>query len=57
MAWNAKNSAVYHNNLSCSAGNSIETDNRKQGKDDKRLCKECKHLNSAKKGNLPIIAN
>ena len=46
-AWHSVNSEVYHNNLSCQTGNSIEPENVQQGTGNKSLCQECERLNSS----------
>ena len=48
LAYNAKDSDVYHNNRNCTEGNNIEKVNLQQGKDGKRLCHRCARLNSKK---------
>jgi hypothetical protein len=45
--WNSANSAVYHNNHNCRTGNSIKTENVRQGTGGKPLCEECERLDSA----------
>ena len=43
--WHSTNSDVYHNNPNCNTGNNIESENYRNGKGGKSLCKECKSLN------------
>ena len=45
--WHSANSAVYHNNHNCRTGNSIKTENVRQGTGGKPLCEECERLGSA----------
>jgi hypothetical protein len=45
--WHSANSEVYHNNPSCQTGNSIASENVRQGTGNKSLCGECEKLNSA----------
>jgi hypothetical protein len=35
---------VHHDNTSCTTGNNIEKENRREGTGDKPLCLECKGL-------------
>ena len=45
--WHSVNSEIYHNNPNCQTGMRIEPENLRQGTGNKRLCEECKRLNSA----------
>lgn len=48
VAYNAKNSDVYHNHLNCTEDNNIERGNVQNGTGGKRLCNRCSGLNSKK---------
>lgn len=45
-AWHSIKEDVYHNNTECNTGNNIETENRREGTGNKRLCKECERCNN-----------
>jgi hypothetical protein len=38
---------VYHYNISCKAGKSIEKSHRRYGTDNRPLCEQCARLNAA----------
>jgi hypothetical protein len=43
--WHASGSDVYHNNPNCRSGNTMKSENVRQGTGGKWLCRECERLN------------
>jgi hypothetical protein len=43
----ANETAVYHNNTSCSTGDAIEKNHHRYGTDNRPLCKKCSKLDAA----------
>jgi hypothetical protein len=43
--WHAPQSLVYHNNPACRTGNTMKSENVRQGTGGKWLCRECERLN------------
>jgi hypothetical protein len=44
-AWHSAKEPVFHNNMSCTESNNIETENLRAGSDGRRLCERCDRLN------------
>ncbi len=42
--FHSEKQSVYHNNTSCTEGNNIEKENRREGTGRKPLCKHCQNL-------------
>ena len=48
-AWHSVKEQVHHNNTTCTEGNNIERENRRDGTGGKPLCQHCAQLNRDRK--------